>query len=80
MGSAAIAAWIAHLAFWILVAYGWLTGELSLRAIAVFVTLWVAGAFGLPYLPYGAAMFSSYVAVLDIALVFATFKGDVRLS
>jgi hypothetical protein len=25
-------------------------------------------------------MFSSYVAILDIALVFIIFKGDVRLT
>jgi len=44
--------------------------------------LWVAGAAGLPYVPYAPAraMFSSYVAVLDIALVFIIFKGDVRLT
>jgi hypothetical protein len=79
MGSAAIAAWIAHLAFWILAAYGWLWEELGLRGLGVFLSLWLAGLFGLPYLPYGAALFSSFVAVLDIALVFMIFKGDVRL-
>jgi hypothetical protein len=31
-----------------------------------------------PYEP-AHAMFSSFVAVLDIALVFTIFKGDVRL-
>jgi hypothetical protein len=35
---------------------------------------------GLPLIPYGALLFSSWVAVLDIALVFIIFKGDVRLS
>jgi len=80
MGSAGVAAWVAQIAFWILVPYGWFSGELSLRAVAAFVTVWVAGLFGLPYLPYGAALFSSYVAVIDIVLVFAIFKGDVRLS
>jgi hypothetical protein len=36
----------------------------------------------LPYAPYAPAraMFSSYVAILDIALVFIIFKGDVRLT
>jgi hypothetical protein len=29
--------------------------------------------------PQGAAVFSSYVALLDIALVFIIFKGDVKL-
>lgn len=36
--------------------------------------------FGLRWVPYGDGMFSSYVAVLDIALVFLIFKGDVRLT
>ena len=39
----------------------------------------IAAALGLPYVPYGRAMFSSYVAALDVALVFLVFKGDVPL-
>lgn len=80
MGSPAIAAWIAHLAFWGLLVYGWAWGELGPRGIIVFLLLWVAGLYGLPFLPYGAALFSSFAAVLDIALVFLIFKGDVRLT
>ena len=73
---------IAHVAFWALAAFGLVTGTLPAgRAIALLL-LWVAGAAGLPYAPYAPAraMFSSYVAVLDIALVFIIFKGDVRLT
>jgi len=44
MGSPAVAAWITHGAFWVLLARG------------------------------------SFVAVLDIALVFVIFKGDVRIT
>jgi hypothetical protein len=81
MGSAAIAAWIAHVTFWILLVYGWLWDELGVRGIAVFLSLWVAGLYGLPYfVPNGAAMFSSFVAMLDIALVFMIFKGDLRIT
>ena len=54
--------------------------ELGVKGIAVFVALWVAGLYGLPYVPSVEAMFSSFVAVLDIALVFLIFKGDVRLT
>ena len=79
MGSALIAAWIAHVAFWVLLAYGWFWDELGPKGLAVFVVLWLAGMFGLPFIPYGAALFSSFVAVLDIALVFKIFQGDVRL-
>jgi hypothetical protein len=81
MGSVGIAGRIAHVAFWGLLVYGWVWDEIDLRGIAVFLLLWIAGLYGLPYLfTYGAALFSPYVAVLDIALVFVIFKGDVRLS
>ena len=80
MGSAAVAAWIAHVAFWGLLLYGWMWGEIGPKGVVLFLLLWIAALYGLPYLLiYGAAMFSSFVAVLDIALVFLIFKGDVRL-
>ena len=80
-GSAGIAARIAQVAFWALLVYGWVWDEIDVRGIAVFVTLWIAGLYGLPLLTeYGAGLFSSYVAALDIALVFIIFKGDVRLT
>jgi hypothetical protein len=77
-----IPALIAHAAFVGLLAYGWAVGELKLRQVAVSVALWLLGRIGLPYVPYEPArnMFSSFVAALDIALVFLIFKGDVRLS
>jgi hypothetical protein len=78
--SAGIAAWIAHLAFWVLLPYGWAWDELGPRGVIVFLVLWMLGFYGLPFFPLGAAMFSSFVAVLDVALVLLIFKGDVRLS
>ena len=81
MGSAGIAARVAHLAFWGLLFYGWAWEEIDLWGMMVFLLLWVAGLYGLPYVfEYGAEFFSPYVAVLDIALVFLIFKGDVRLT
>ena len=82
MGSPAVAAWIAHAAFWTLLIYGVVVAELNLKHVAVFVLAWTAGLLALPYAPYPPArvMFSSFVAVLDIALVFTIFKGDVRLT
>jgi hypothetical protein len=80
VGSAGVAGWIAHIAFWVLLAYGWLWDELDARAVAGFLLLWLVGLFGLPYLPYGGSLFSPFVAVLDVALVFIIFKGDVRLT
>jgi hypothetical protein len=80
MGSPGVAAFVAYVAFWTLIIYGFAAGELRVKGVAVFVLAWLAGRVGLPYVPYGAAMFSSFVAMLDIALVFVIFKGDVRLT
>ena len=79
-GSAGIAALFAHAAFWALVACGLWMGELRLRGTSIFLLLWLAGYIGVSYIPNGAALFVPFVAALDIALVFAVFKGDVRLS
>ena len=78
--SAGIAALFAHVAFWVLLVYGWFWDELGLRGIAVFLLAWLAGFFGLPFVPYASGMFASFVAVLDVILVFVIFKGDVRLT
>ena len=80
MGSAAIGGTLAQLAFWILVAWGYFSGEIRLRSVAIAIGLWLAGNFGLPYLPLGATLITTYVAVLDITLVFVIFRGDVRLT
>jgi hypothetical protein len=79
MGSAGLASLVAHIAFWLLLLWGWLSEELSPRGAAIYALAWLAGLFLLPYVAYGAALFSPAVAVLDIALVFTIFKGDVRL-
>lgn len=70
---------VAHIVFWLLLPVGWLFDEISGRTAGVFLALWAAGLFGLPFVPYGAGLFSSYVALLDVSLVFLIFKGDVRL-
>jgi len=58
----------------------WVSNELDYKRVVAFLLVWTAALYGLPYLPYGGAMFSPAVAVLDIALVFLIFKGDVRLT
>jgi hypothetical protein len=78
--SAAVAAWIAHVTFWLLLGYGSAWDEIGPRGAAVFVGLWLLGYFGLPFLPFGGGMFFSWVALLDIALVFVVFKGDLRIT
>ena len=80
MGSPVVAAWIAHVAFWVLIAVGWMSDDLSTRATMTVLALWLIAYISLPLLPYGAALFPSFVAVLDIGLVFTIFKGDVHFA
>ena len=68
---------IGYIAFWALLASAWFLDELGARGIAVFVVLWLCGFFGLPFLSHGRAFFWPFVAILDIALMFVVFKGDV---
>lgn len=80
MGSPAVASWIAHVAFWVLLARGWMSGELGIRGTIIALSLWLTAYIGLPFLPYGSGLFSSFVAVIDIALVLVIFKGDVHIT
>jgi hypothetical protein len=52
VGSPAIAAWIAEVAFWCLFVYGFATGEMNLKRITIFLLMWLAGRIGLPYVSY----------------------------
>jgi len=81
IGSPVVGAWIAQCAFWILLALGITYGELSRKAAAGFVVAWLAGYMGLPRISWWTApLATSWVAALDIALVFIVFKGDVRIT
>ena len=81
VGSPVIAALVAQLAFWVLLVLGVVNGVLKKRGAAVFVSLWLAGYIGLPRIAWWTGPFvTSWVAVLDIVLVFMIFKGDVRLT
>ena len=80
MGSPAVGRWIAQAVFWGCLTLGYVCDELSVGRSTVFLFLWLAGLLGLSYAPYGSALFSPYVAVLDIALVFLVVKGDVKLT
>jgi hypothetical protein len=81
IGSQAVAAWIAQFAFWVLLVIGIAYGELTKKWAAMFVVVWLAGYIGLPRLSMFSGLFTtSYVAVLDIVLVFVVFKGDVRIG
>jgi hypothetical protein len=81
IGSASVAGYVAHVAFWAVLAIGGMFGEVGRRGLVTFVLLWICGVFGLPRISFAAGFFViPYVAVLDIALVFIVFKGDVRMS
>jgi hypothetical protein len=79
VGSPALAAVIAQVVFLILLVTGFISRQLSTAEIAFFFGLWLlvlfAGAYRPSWLP-----FSSCTAIIDIALVFRIFKGDIRLS
>jgi Na+-driven multidrug efflux pump len=79
MGSAAIGGLIAHAAFWVLLVRGYVSDEIGVRGCAIALVLWAIGLIVLPRVPY-APPFSTYIAVVDIGLVFVIFKGDVRLT
>ena len=78
-GPPGIAAVIALWGFWILLCVGWIRRELRARSAFIFVVLWVAGFLGLRRVLFGL-LFAPFVAMLDIALVFMIFHGDVRLT
>jgi hypothetical protein len=77
-GAPVIGAFIALWGFWGLLLVGWIVQELDVRRLLLFVGLWAVGRLASGYVLEGV-LFAPYVAVLDIALVFAIFKGDVRL-
>jgi hypothetical protein len=81
VGSPVIAAAIAQFGFWVLLALGAYYGELSRKWLAVFVSLWAAGYFGLPRLASSGELYvTTWIAALDIALVLLVFKKDIKLS
>jgi hypothetical protein len=81
IGTPLIAAWIGRVAFWCLIPWGLTSGELGMRGACIFLALWLIAYLGFGYLPVPyAAMFPSFVALLDVALVLMIFKGDVRIT
>ena len=81
IGTALIGAWIAQVGFWILLIVGVAYGELGKKWVGAMVALWLAGYVGLPRISmFGGLLITSYVAVLDIVLVFKVFKGDIRIG
>jgi hypothetical protein len=79
-GSAGIAAWIAQIAFWALLLIGVGSGEIGRKGGALFAALWLGGYLAVQVAPAAAMLFTPYLAVVDLVLVFVIFKGDVRLN
>jgi hypothetical protein len=73
-------AWIAQVGFAILLVWGCVSGNMSLKAATIFLCLWTIAFVARAHIPYGVPLFSPVVAILDVALVFLIFKGDVRLT
>jgi hypothetical protein len=78
IGSAAIASWIAHITFVVLIIRVWL--ELRPRTAIVFAILWLAGYFGFPWILYGEGFFMPYVAVLDVTMLMMLNHHDSPIS
>ena len=78
IGSPLIAWWIAHVAFWVLLALA--VRDRRWRTIGIVGVLWVAGYIAAARVASLALFFMSYVAVLDIALVFIVLKRDIRFG
>jgi hypothetical protein len=55
-------------------------GELNRKTLAVFILLGLGVYVALSRIPNGAGFVTSAFAVIDIVLVFAIFKGDVRIT
>jgi hypothetical protein len=81
MGSAGIASWIAVVAFPTLIVIGWARGELTSKSAGGWASVGLLVWLGLPrVVPSGSYFVTSAVAILDVALVFVVFKGDVRIG
>ena len=78
IGSPLVGWWIAHGAFWVLLALA--VRDRKWRTITVIGALWVIGYIASRQVGSLSLFFMPYVAVLDIALVFFVLQRDIRLT
>ena len=78
IGSPQVGWWIAHVAFWVLLALAVRDGRW--RTIVVIWALWIAGYIATRQVEPLSLFFMPYVAILDIALVFSVLRRDIRLT
>ena len=81
MGSITVAAWVAPLAFLVLIAMGWARREFGMKMALAILLAGAAVWLALPRMVLGGEYYAtSALAAFDIALVFAVFRADVRLT
>ncbi len=78
IGSPLVAWWIAHVAFWVLLALA--ARSRRWRTIGVVGVLWVVGYIATSRMESLSLFFMPYVAILDIALVLVVLKRDIRFG
>ena len=78
IGSPLVAWWIAHVAFWVLLALA--ARDRRWWTIGIAGVLWVGGYIASGQVASLALFFMPYVAVLDIALVLIVLKRDIRFG
>ena len=78
IGSPLVGWWIAHVAFWVLLALA--VRARRWRTIGAFVLLWIVGYIASGQIAALNLFFMPFVAVLDIALVFIVLQRDIRLT
>ena len=78
IGTPLVGWWIAHIAFWALMALA--ARDARWRTIGVGMAFWLAGYIASRQVAALNLFFTPYVAVLDIALVFIVLRRDIRLT
>jgi hypothetical protein len=78
IGSPLVGSWIAHIAFWVLLALA--AKDKRWRTIGLITTLWIAGYIASVQVAALGMFFMPYVAALDIALVFIVLQRDIRFG
>ncbi len=65
--------------FIVLIIVGLWTGELTLKATAVFLALWILGFVAAGYFTMGLGIFVAFTALLDFILILMIVRGDIPI-
>jgi hypothetical protein len=80
MGSISVAGWLAQVAFVVLIVVGLWSGDLRRVTAGAFLAIGLAAWILLARFEDGSRFVTPILAILDIALVFAIFKRDIRIG